>query len=102
MTERLKADHRPWPGGFDLHISKLLVVALVVATAATGALIVTVLVELPQQVPPPGPNGMPPPPPDLRGLAVFSVVTGFFVLAWLAVLVIFSRDQILRQLRTRS
>src|SRR5262245_65215047 len=49
--------------------------------------------------PPPGPNGLPPPPPNLRPLAVFSIVTGFFVLSWLAVLVVFARDQILRQLR---
>jgi len=76
------------------------VVAIIVATAATGALIVTVLTQMPSgQTPAPGPNGLPPPPPNLRPLAVVSIVTGFFVLAWLAVLVVFARDQILRQLR---
>ena len=90
MTER----------GFQLQISKLLVVAVIIATAATGALIVTLLTSMPSgQTPAPGPGGMPPPPPNLRPLAVFSVVTGFFVLSWLAVLVVFARDQILRQLR---
>jgi len=91
MTER---------GGLHFQISRLLVATIISATAATGALIVTVLVELPPATPPPpGPNGLPPPPPSLQPLAVFPVVTGLFVLAWLAVLVVFSRDQILRRLR---
>lgn len=99
MTERPKADLRSTPSGFHFHISKLLVVAVILATAATGALIVTILMGMPPSTVPPGPNGLPPPPPDLQSLAVFPIVTGFFVLAWLAVLVVFSRDQILRQLR---
>ncbi|GIF19145.1 hypothetical protein BJ973_006191 [Actinoplanes tereljensis] len=90
MTER----------GFQLQVSKLLVVAVIIATAATGALVVTLLTSMPSgQTPAPGPNGLPPPPPNLRPLAVFSVVTGLFVLSWLAVLVVFARDQILRQIR---
>jgi hypothetical protein len=95
MTER------PHPsGGFHLQISKLLVVAVIIATAATGALIVTLFSQMPSgQTPAPGPNGLPPPPPNLRPLAVFSIVTGFFVLSWLSVLVVFARDQILGQLR---
>lgn len=99
MTDRVPADRRSLPSGLHVQISKLLVVALVAATAATGALIVTILVDMPTSTPPPGPNGMPPPPPSLQPLAVFPIVTGAFVLAWLAVLVIFSRDQILLQLR---
>jgi hypothetical protein len=99
MTERLRST----PGGFHFQISKLLVAAVIVATAATGALIVTVLLAMPSSaIPPPGPNGLPPPPPNLRPLAVIPIVTGFFVLAWLAVLVVFARDQILRQLRQPS
>ena len=82
-------------------MSKLLVVAIIVATAATGALLVTALIGLPPG-PPGGPRGEPPPPPDEESLAVFTIVTGFFVLAWLAVLVIFSRDQILRHLQHRQ
>jgi hypothetical protein len=81
------------------HISKLLVSALILAATATGALIITVLTEMPANSRPPGPDGMPPPPPDTRPLAVFSVVTGIFVLAWLATLVIYCRDQILAQPR---
>src|SRR5690348_11117476 len=90
----------PSRGGLHFHVSKLLVVAVVAAVAAPGALVVTVLVDMPsaKPPPPPGPNG-PPPPPDLQPLAVFSIVTGFFVRSWLAVLVVFSRDQILGQLR---
>ena len=74
-------------------------VAFIAAAAATGALIITVLVEMPPSMVPPGPDGRPPPPPNLQAVAVFPVVTGFFVLAWLAVVVVFSRDQILRHLR---
>jgi hypothetical protein len=99
MTDRVPADRRSLPSGLHVQISKLLVGAITTATAATGALIVTILVDMPSPAGPPGPNGMPPPPPNLQPLAVFPIVTGFFVLAWLAVLVIFSRDQILLQLR---
>ncbi|MFF5291314.1 hypothetical protein [Paractinoplanes globisporus] len=103
MTERARTDHHSALGGWHLQISKLLVVAIIVATAATGALIVTVLTQMPSgMTPAPGPGGLPPPPPNLRPLAVVSIVTGFFVLAWLAVLVVFARDQILRQLRQPS
>jgi hypothetical protein len=42
---------------------------------------------------------MPPPPPDIQPLAVFSILTGLFVLAWLAVVVVFSRDQILLRIQ---
>ena len=100
MTAQARDDRHSPLEILHLQISKLLVVALIVATAATGALIVTVLTQMPSgQTPAPGPNGLPPPPPNLRPLAVVSIVTGFFVLAWLAVLVVFARDQILRQLR---
>lgn len=102
MTERPKADHNPL-GVFHLQVSKLLVVAIIAATAATGALVVTVLTMMPSgTAPPPGPNGLPPPPPILRPLAVFSIVTGFFVLSWLAVLVVLARDQIMRHLRQQT
>jgi hypothetical protein len=104
MTERARADHGSTVGGLHLQLSKLLLGSLVAAVAATGALIVTMIVGLPpSHPPPPGPGGMPPPPPNLTSLAVFPVITGLFVLAWLAVVVAFSRDQILRrieQLRT--
>jgi hypothetical protein len=93
MTER----------GFQLQISKQLMVAIIFATAATGALIVMLLTSMPSgQTPAPGPAGLPPPPPNIRPLAFFSVVTGLFVLSWLAVLVVFARDQILRQIRLQQ
>ena len=91
------------PGGLHLQISKLLVFLLVVAIAATGALLIAVFTGLTEGPPAgSGPNGMPPPPPDLRSLAVIPVVTGLFVLSWLAVLVVFSRDQILLRLRQQQ
>lgn len=95
MTERARVDHGSAAGGVHLQMSKLLVAAVIAATAATGALLVAVLVEMPPSSPPPGPGGMPPPPPDIQALAVFSILTGLFVLSWLAVLVVFSRDQIM-------
>jgi hypothetical protein len=101
MTDRVPAERRSLPSGLHVQISKLLVVAIIAATAATGALVVTILVDMPSP-PPPGPSGMPPPPPSFEPLVVFTIVTGFFVLAWLAVLVIFSRDQILVQLRQQQ
>lgn len=99
MTERpLNAAH--------LQISKLLMVMLVLAVASTGALIVVLVVG---NGPPGGggggggsnPNGMPPPPPDSASIAL-TVITGLFVLSWLAVLVVFSRDQILLRLRQQQ
>jgi hypothetical protein len=99
MTERARADRGSTVGGLHFQISKLLVVCVIAATAATGALIISVLVGMPGPVPGPGPNGLPPPPPDLRPVAVIPVITGLFVLAWLAVLVVFSRDQILLRIR---
>jgi len=90
------------PLGAALHVqvSRLVLGCLTAAVAATGALIVTVAVGLP--TPPPGPAGLPGPPPRLEGLAVVSIVTGFFVLAWLSTLVAFCRDQILARLRERA
>ena len=95
MTEPARADLGSGGNGFHVQISKLLVVAIIAATAATGALVIGTLVAMPGQPPGPGPNGLPPPPPDLQPLAVLSIITGLFVLAWLAVIVVFSRDQIL-------
>jgi hypothetical protein len=89
----------PPRSGLHFHISKLLVAVFILAIAATGALIIIVLVLMPSaSIPPPGPGGMPPPPPNMQPLAVFPIVTGFFVLSWLAVLVVFSRDQVLQLL----
>jgi hypothetical protein len=99
MTERARVDHGSTGGGVHVQMSKLLVAAVICATAATGALLVAVLVEMPPSSSPPGPGGMPPPPPNIQPLAVFSVLTGLFVLAWLAVLVVYSRDQILARIQ---
>lgn len=103
MTEPAPADRESASGALHFQISKLLVATIIAATAATGALIVTVLVEMPSSaIPAPGPNGLPPPPPNLQPLAVFPIVTGLFVLCWLAVLVVFSRDQILLYIRQQK
>jgi hypothetical protein len=100
MTARAKADHGSAASGLHLQMSRLLISCLIVAIAATGALVVTLIVGFPERPgPPPGIPGVPPgPPPNFQGVAVLVVVTGVFVLAWLAVLVTFSRDQILSRL----
>ncbi|MFI7547592.1 hypothetical protein [Actinoplanes sp. NPDC049599] len=98
MTERARAEVGSIVGGLHLQVSKLLLGALIAAVAATGALIITVVAGLPPAHPPPPAPGTMPPPPPLTSLAVFPVVTGLFVLAWLAVVVAFSRDQILRRI----
>ncbi|MEV4707275.1 hypothetical protein [Actinoplanes sp. NPDC049316] len=97
MTARAEAGHGPTVSGLHLRMSKLLVSCLTVAVAATGALVLTLIVGFPERPgPPPGiPGVVPGPPPNYQGVAVLVVVTGVFVLAWLAVLVAFSRDQIL-------
>ncbi|GAA3940158.1 hypothetical protein [Actinoplanes auranticolor] len=98
MTERARADQGSTVGGLHLQLSKLLLGSLLAAVAATGALIITVIVGMPPGHPPPPPPGGMPSPPPLTSLAVFPVITGLFVLAWLAVVVAFSRDQILRRI----
>ena len=99
MTERARADLGSTESGLHFQISKLLIGTSIAAIAATSALTIAVVTDMPGGPPPPGPNGLPPPPPDLQPLAVMSVLTGLFVLAWLAVLVAFSRDQILQRIR---
>jgi hypothetical protein len=98
MTERTRTG--VGSTGSDLHfqISKLLVSTSIGAIAATGALIIAVVTGMPGPPLPPGPNGLPPP-PNVEALAVFTILTGLFVLAWLAVIVAFCRDQILQRIR---
>jgi hypothetical protein len=99
MNARTRAGQGATVGGLHLQMSPLLLGCLVAAVAATGALIVTLAVGMPGPPPgPPLPNGMPPP-PDLGSLAIFPVVTGLVVLAWLAALVVFCRDQVMQRLR---
>jgi hypothetical protein len=86
-------------GGLHVHISKLLMGCMVAAIAATAALIITLAVGMPGAPPAPGPNGLPPPPPSFKPLAIFVVITGLFVLAWLAVIIVYVRDQVLQQVQ---
>jgi hypothetical protein len=88
MTERAV-------GGLHVHLSKLLVASLGAAIAATVALVVALAIGMPGPPPGPGPQGQPPPPPDLDSLVLFIVITGLVVLTWLAVLVVWSRDQMM-------
>jgi hypothetical protein len=84
--------------GLQIHVSKLLLVCAVAAIASTAAAAVATYMAATRPRPPGGggPGGGPPPPPPPPSEA-FIISIGFFVLAWLAVLVVLSRDQILRQ-----
>ncbi len=95
MTERAV-------GGLHVHLSKLLVACLGAAIAATAALIVALAVGMPGPPGSPPPNGQLPPPPDLDSLVLFIVVTGLVVLAWLATLVVWFRDQMIERLGDES
>lgn len=100
MTEEARAGRGAARSGLPFQISKLLVFCVIAATAATSALIIAILVDMPPgRAPGPGPNGQLPPPPDMQPAAVFPIITGLFVLAWLAVLVVVARDQVLSRLR---
>src|SRR3954452_1251717 len=95
MTERAV-------GGLHVNLSKLLVACLGAAVAATAALIVALAGGLPGPPPGPGPNCQTPPPPGLDAVVLFIVITGLVVLAWLAVLVVWSRDQMMQRLGDAS
>jgi hypothetical protein len=98
------ADGTPQVSGLgkqDQHfaLSRLLIGCAITAIAATGGLIVVTILAVSTPGPPPGRLGAgPPPPPPLDTLAILIVVTGLCVLAWLAVLVVFARDQVLARL----
>jgi len=92
---------QPAPGGstrgLQIHVSKLLLGCSVAAIAATAGLAVAAIMDASRPPPRPLPGaGGPPPPPPPSELLIISV--GFFVLAWLAVLVVLSRDQILHRI----
>jgi hypothetical protein len=95
MTERAV-------GGLHVHLSKLLVASLGAATAATVALVVALAIGLPGPPRGPGPDGQMPPPPDLEPIVLIIVFTGLVVLSWLAVLVVWSRDQMMERIGDES
>jgi len=97
MTERARADHGSAESGFPFQISKLLVVCVIAATAATLALVITVLFAMPGSGSASGPAGLTL--ADLKPLAFFPLATGLFVLTWLAALVVFARDQLLLRIQ---
>jgi hypothetical protein len=82
--------------GLQIHVSKLLLVCSVAAIAATAAAGVATYMDA-NRPRPPG-NGLGPPPPPPAPSEMFIISIAVFVLAWLAVLIVLSRDQILRQL----
>jgi len=82
--------------GLQIHVSKLLLVCSVAAIASTAAMVVAAMMDASRPPPPPEFGGGLRPPPPPSDLLIMSV--GLFVLAWLAVLVVLSRDQILYRL----
>lgn len=100
LAERTGDGSAPHRGGLQIQVSKLLLTSVIAAIATSVAMIV-VAVMIMQGPPPPGAGGSPPPPP-LTPLVLIIVVTGMFVVSWLAVVAVLARDQVLRQLRDRS
>jgi hypothetical protein len=97
MVGNSRSTQRESTRGLQIHVSKLLLVCSVAAIAATAAAAVATYMDATRSRPPgPGPGGGPPPPPPPPSEA-FIISIGFFVLAWLAVLIVLSRDQVLRQ-----
>src|SRR5687768_14867528 len=98
MVGNSRSAQRESTRGLQIHVSKLLLVCSVAAIAATAAAAVATYMDATRPRPPGGglPGGGPPPPPPPPSEA-FIISIGFFVLAWLAVLVVLSRDQVLRQ-----
>jgi hypothetical protein len=81
----------------QIHVSKLLLVCTVAGIAATAGLVVAAYMDASRPAPAPRPEGgMPPPPPPPSEM--FMISLALFVLAWLAVLVVLSRDQILHRI----
>ena len=85
--------------GLRVPASKLLIGVFGAAVTATLALLVAYVSLV--STPPPvarGP-GAPPPPIRVESLGTVIVLTGVFVLVWLAVIVVAARDRVLRQLQ---
>jgi hypothetical protein len=97
LAEHGGAQSAPNRGNLQIHVSKLLLGSSVAAIATSVAMIVAAVMIIQAPPPPPGPNGPPPPPPN--SAVVMIVITGMFVVSWLAVVVALARDQILRRLR---
>jgi hypothetical protein len=97
LAERTGPEPGSTRGGLQIQISKLLLASVVAAIATSVAMIVAaVMVQQAPPPPPPGPNGLPPPSPST---VMMTVITGMFVVSWLAVVVTLARDQILRRMR---
>ncbi len=82
--------------GLQVNISPLLLSSVVAAVAATVALVIVAVIQSRPPGPPPGPGQMPPPTPPSDVMLI--VTTGVFTVAWLAVIVVYCRDQILRRI----
>ncbi len=95
LAEQIEPEPGVADSGLQIHVSKLLLTSIVAAIATSVAMIVATVMTM--QGPPPPPPGMPPPPPRSDSLII--VITGMFVVSWLAVLVTLARDQILHRLR---
>jgi hypothetical protein len=97
MVGNSRSAQRESARGLQIHVSKLLLICSVAAIASTAAAAVATYMDTTRPRPVGGgpPGGPPPPPPPPSEAFIISI--GFFVLAWLAVLVVLSRDQVLRQ-----
>jgi hypothetical protein len=89
-------------GGLQIQVSKLLLTSIIAAIATSVAMIVATIMIVSGPTPPPPPPGAPPPPPPVAPIVTIIVITGMFVVSWLAVVVTLARDQVLRRMRDLS
>jgi hypothetical protein len=86
--------------GLQIQISKLLLASIIAAIATSVAMIVATVMIVQAPTPPPPPPGAGPPPPSMVApIVTITVITGMFVVSWLAVVATLARDQVLRRLR---
>ena len=85
--------------GVPFQLTPMLLTALTAAVLSTTLLAIFWYVDANPGPPPPGPPGPggPPPPPPLSR-AAFAAAVGAFGIAWVSVIVIACRDQILRRI----
>jgi len=86
-------------GALQIQVSKLLLASTVAAIATSVAMIVAaVMIDQGPPPPPPGPGAQPPPLP-VGPIVLMIVITGLFVVSWVAVIAVLARDQMLRRMR---
>lgn len=84
--------------GTSFHITPMLLTTLTAAVLSTVFLVILWYVDANTPPPPPPTPSGPPPPPPAPGRAVVALAAGTFGIAWVSVIAVACRDQILRRI----